>query len=62
MDLRPRVSEKDDHQRGKIDMDSIYIATLKFVIVGVVWRSEANCGNAAGNSQSGVQCLIAMEI
>jgi hypothetical protein len=44
---RPRVSEKEDHQRGKMDMESMYIATEKLVIVGVLLRSVASCGNAA---------------
>ena len=45
--LRPSVSEKEDHQRGNIDMASIYIATERFVMVGVVFKSVANCGSAA---------------
>jgi hypothetical protein len=35
MDLRPNVSENDDHHNGKIDMLSIYKATERFVIVEV---------------------------
>jgi hypothetical protein len=44
---RPRVSEKEDHQRGKMDMESMYMATERLVIVGVLLRSVASCGNAA---------------
>lgn len=44
---RPRVSEKEDHQRGKIDMLSMYMATERLVIVGVELRSIASCGRAA---------------
>ena len=34
------VSENDDHHSGKIAMLSMYIATDKFVTVGVVWKSS----------------------
>ena len=44
---RPSVSEKEDHHSGKMDMLSMYIATDKFVIVGVECRSIASCGRAA---------------
>lgn len=37
---RPNVSEKEDHQSGNIDMLNIYIATDRFVSVGVVWKSS----------------------
>lgn len=47
MERRPRVSEKEDHQRGKMDMLSMYIATERLVIVGVVLRSIASWGSAA---------------
>ena len=43
----PRVSEKEDHQRGKMDMESMYIATDKLVIVGEELRSVASWGRAA---------------
>ena len=38
---RPRVSEKEDHQSGKMDMESIYKAAERLVIVGEVCRSSA---------------------
>ena len=37
---RPRVSEKEDHHSGNIDIDSIYRAAERFVIVGEVCRSS----------------------
>ena len=37
---RPRVSENEDHQSGNIDMESIYKAAERFVIVGEVCRSS----------------------
>ena len=37
---RPRVSENEDHQRGNIDIESIYKAAERFVIVGEVCRSS----------------------
>lgn len=45
---RPNVSEKDDHQSGKILMEIMYIATDRLVIVGVVFKSSAISGRAAG--------------
>src|ERR1700709_261779 len=36
---RPSVSEKEDHQSGNIDILSIYIATDRFVSVGVALKS-----------------------
>lgn len=47
MERLPSVSEKEDHQRGKMDMLSMYIATERLVIVGVVLRSIASSGRAA---------------
>jgi hypothetical protein len=44
---RPKVSEKEDHQRGKMDMLNMYIATERLVIVGVVWRSAESWGREA---------------
>ena len=38
--LLPDVSEKLLHQRGKMDMLSMYKATERLVIVGVEWRSS----------------------
>ena len=38
---RPRVSENEDHQSGNMDMESIYKAAERFVIVGDVCRSSA---------------------
>lgn len=35
------------HQRGKMDMASMYKATDKLVTVGVVFRSTDNSGRAA---------------
>jgi hypothetical protein len=45
---RPNVSEKDDHQRGNIDMLSIYNATLRFVSVGEALNSLEIWPSAAG--------------
>ena len=44
---RPNVSENDDHQRGNIDIASMYSATAKLVIVGDECRSSAICSRAA---------------
>ena len=52
---RPSVSEKEDHQSGKMDMESMYIATERLVIVGVELRSVASCGRAAMIFLVGVQ-------
>lgn len=43
----PRVSEKEDHQRGKMDMLSMYKATERLAVVGVELRSMVNSGRAA---------------
>lgn len=48
MVLRPNVSENEDHQRGKIDMLSMYIAIERLVMVGVACKSCDNSGRAAG--------------
>ncbi len=45
---RPRVSEKEDHHSGKMDMASMYAAAEKLVMVGVVWRSFEIWRRAAG--------------
>ncbi len=37
---RPSVSENEDHQSGHIDIESIYKAAERFVIVGEVCRSS----------------------
>ena len=37
---RPSVSENEDHQRGKIDMLSMYNATERLATVGEVRRSS----------------------
>jgi hypothetical protein len=42
MDRLPSISEKEDHQRGKIDIESIYIATERLVTVGVAFKSTAS--------------------
>jgi len=47
IDLRPKVSENEDHHRGKIAIPSIYNAIVKLVIVGEVSKSIANCGREA---------------
>lgn len=39
IDLRPDVSEKLDHHKGKIAMESIYNATAKFTTVAEVLKS-----------------------
>jgi hypothetical protein len=44
---RPSVSEKEDHHNGNIDRLSMYNATDKFVIVGVVFKSFDSSGRAA---------------
>ena len=44
---RPSCSEKEDHQRGKMDMLSMYKATDMFVIVGVELSSLDKLGSAA---------------
>ena len=38
---RPRVSENEDHQSGNIDIESMYKAAERLVIVGEVCRSPA---------------------
>jgi hypothetical protein len=52
MVLRPKVSENDDHHNGNIDMLSIYMATERLVIVGVVLSSTASWGSAANRLMS----------
>lgn len=47
MVLRPRVSLKLLHHKGKMDMESMYIATLRFVIVGEASRAF-DIGSRAG--------------
>ena len=37
---RPNISEKPDHQIGKIAKLSIYKATFRFTIVGEAWSSS----------------------
>lgn len=44
---RPRVSENEDHQSGKMDMASMYNATVRFTIVGDALRSFDISGKAA---------------
>ena len=46
--LRPRVSENEDHQSGKMDMESIYRAAERLVMVGEVCRSSEICSREAG--------------
>ena len=46
--LRPRVSENEDHQSGKMDMESIYNAAERLVMVGEVCRSSEICWREAG--------------
>ncbi len=42
MERRPRVSLNEDHQSGKIAMESMYMATERLVIVEVALRSVAS--------------------
>jgi len=66
---RPRVSEKEDlgcqwgfpgrggdtyHHRGKMDMDSMYRATVRFTTVSDVLKWRVISGSAAAECQSGV--------
>ena len=45
--LRPRVSEKEDHHNGNIDIDNMYNATERLVMVGVVLKSLDTCRSEA---------------
>ena len=54
---RPRVSEKEDHQRGKMPMESMYKAAARLAIVGDVCRSSAICGRQARDCQPKLLCV-----
>ena len=41
IDLLPMVSENDDHQSGKMDMESIYMSTDKLTTVAVLLNVDA---------------------
>jgi len=47
IERRPRVSENDDHQSGKMAMLNMYNATERFAILGWVFKSIATCGSDA---------------
>lgn len=44
---RPNSSEKEDHQRGKMDMEIMYKATDKLVTVSGASNSRDRMGSAA---------------
>lgn len=44
---RPNSSEKDDHHKGKMDMDNMYKATDKFVMVSDALKSREMTVRAA---------------
>ena len=54
---RPSVSENEDHQRGKMDMESIYKAAERLVMVGEVCRSSAICRRDARGCQPKLLCF-----
>jgi hypothetical protein len=56
---RPKVSEKEDHQSGKMDMLSMYKATDMFVIVGVECSSLDKLGSAA--VLKGQSCMLSSQ-